>query len=65
MKGSIGTSLQGKMIVVKEKKLSKRQKKRLSKVKGNHKIKTDHLHLDKIAENKRLREERQNQHLKS
>jgi len=61
MKGSIGTSLEGKMIVIKEKRLSKRVKKKLAKVKGNHRIKTQHPALDKIAENKRMREEHRKQ----
>ncbi len=60
MKGSIGTSLEGKMIYVKERKLSKKEKKRLGRVKPRkHRIKKEYPALDKVSELKRVRLDRQ------
>lgn len=43
MKGSIGTSLQGKMIIVRERKLKKAELRKLGRVKKRkHRIKVDH-----------------------
>jgi|GEM_PF-5183388 len=54
MKGSIGTSTV--LFVIKERRLSQTERKRLAKVKGKHKIKRDHPFLEQIAERKRQRE---------
>lgn len=57
MKGSIGASLEGKMIVLKEKKLSKTEIRKLGKVKNRkHRIKTNYPILESIASKKNARE---------
>jgi hypothetical protein len=54
MKGSIGTST--RLMVIKERKPSKKELKSRAKVKGNHRIKSKHALLDNIAKRKNDRE---------
>jgi len=47
-----------RILYVKKLKLSKKEKNKRARVKGNHKIKTDHPTLDAIAERKKQREQK-------
>jgi len=60
MKGKIGTATS--LFVIKERKLTKTEKKKAAKVKGPHKIKTEYPKLDAVAERKKQREQKQQQH---
>ena len=63
MKGSIGTST--RLMFIREWKPTKRELRWMAKVKGNHRIRTRHPVLEKIAKNKREREAIQQSKIKN